>query len=292
MSKVLDDLLDLLKLETIEQGLYRGQSQDLGFRAVFGGQVIGQALSAAKETVPEDRKIHSFHSYFLRPGDASRPIVYDVEVIRDGKSFSARRVQAIQHGKTIFYMTASFQVEELGFEHQDKMPDVPGPEGLVSDLDIYREHADLIPESIRNKFISEKPVEMRFVTANNPFKPQVMEPKRYVWLRANGTMPDDPRVHKYLLAYASDFNFLPTAVQPHGKSFAQPDMQMATIDHAMWFHKDFRMDDWLLYAIDSPAAAGGRGLVRGQFFNREGVLVASTIQEGVIRQHQKPKQSS
>ncbi|MEC9319890.1 acyl-CoA thioesterase II [Idiomarina sp.] len=283
MSQVLDNLLDLLRLETIEQGLYRGNSQDLGFGAVFGGQVIGQALSAAKETLPPERLCHSFHSYFLRPGDAKKPIVYDVEVIRDGNSVSTRRVKAIQHGKAIFYMTASFQQHEEGFEHQDAMPDVPGPEGLVSDIDIYREHEELIPAPLRNKFISEKPIEMRFVTSYNPFKPEKDEPKRYVWLRANGAMPDDPRVHKYLLAYASDFNFLPTALQPHGKSFAQPKMQVATIDHAMWFHRDFRMDDWLLYAIDSPSAGGARGLVRGQLFNREGTLVASTIQEGMIR---------
>lgn len=283
MSKVLDDLLNLLTLETIEDGLYRGQSQDLGFGAVFGGQVIGQALSAAKETLPPERVSHSFHSYFLRPGDAKKPIVYDVENIRDGKSFSARRVQAIQYGKPIFYMTASFQQQEQGFEHQDVMPQVPGPEGLVSDLDIYREHEELIPAPLRNKFICEKPIEMRFVTPYNPFKPEKDEPKRYVWLKANGNMPADTRVHKYLLAYASDFNFLPTALQPHGVSFAQPNMQVATIDHAMWFHRDFRMDDWVLYAIDSPSANGQRGLVRGQIYTRDGVLVASTIQEGVMR---------
>lgn len=283
MSKVLDDLLNLLTLETIEDGLYRGQSQDLGFGAVFGGQVIGQALSAAKETLPPERVSHSFHSYFLRPGDAKKPIVYDVENIRDGKSFSARRVQAIQYGKPIFYMTASFQKQEQGFEHQDVMPQVPGPEGLVSDLDIYREHEELIPAPLRNKFICEKPIEMRFVTPYNPFKPEKDEPKRYVWLKANGNMPEDTRVHKYLLAYASDFNFLPTALQPHGVSFAQPNMQVATIDHAMWFHRDFRMDDWVLYAIDSPSASGQRGLVRGQIYTRDGVLVASTIQEGVMR---------
>ena len=283
MSKVLDDLLNLLTLETIEDGLYRGQSQDLGFGAVFGGQVIAQALSAAKETLPPERVSHSFHSYFLRPGDAKKPIVYDVENIRDGKSFSARRVQAIQYGKPIFYMTASFQQQEQGFEHQDVMPQVPGPEGLVSDLDIYREHEELIPAPLRNKFICEKPIEMRFVTPYNPFKPEKDEPKRYVWLKANGNMPADTRVHKYLLAYASDFNFLPTALQPHGVSFAQPNMQVATIDHAMWFHRDFRMDDWVLYAIDSPSASGQRGLVRGQIYTRDGVLVASTIQEGVMR---------
>lgn len=284
MSQVLDDLLNLLALETIEEGLYRGQSQDLGFAALFGGQVMGQALSAAKETLPEDRGVHSFHSYFLRPGDAHKPIVYDVENIRDGKSFSTRRVQAIQYGKPIFYMTASFQGDEPGLEHQDSMPDVPGPEGLISDLDVHREHAELIPEALRNKFTSDKPILMRFVTQYNPFNPQVEEPKRYVWIKANGAMPDDHRIHKYLLAYASDFNFLPTALQPHGLSFAHPKMQMATIDHAMWFHRDFRMDDWLLYAIDSPSASNARGLVRGQVFNRAGKLVASTIQEGLIRQ--------
>lgn len=285
MSQVLANLLSLLKLETIELGLYRGQSQDLGFKAVFGGQVMGQALSAAKETLSEDRKVHSFHSYFLRPGDASRPIVYEVDTIRDGKSFSTRRVSAIQYGKPIFYMTASFQNVEQGFEHQDLMPDVPGPDELVSDLAFYQQHAAQIPEQLRSKFICEKPIEMRPVYFQNPFVPQVSAPKRYVWFKANGQMPNDLRVHKYLLAYASDFNFLPTALQPHGKSFMAPNMQVATIDHAMWFHQDFRFDDWLLYAVDSPSASGGRGLVRGQFFNRNGQLVASTMQEGVIRQY-------
>ncbi|WP_194755422.1 acyl-CoA thioesterase II [Aliidiomarina indica] len=284
MSQVLNDLLELLHLESIEQGIYRGQSQDLGFRAVFGGQVMGQALSAAKDTIPEDRAVHSFHSYFLRPGDASKPIIYDVENVRDGKSFSTRRVKAIQFGKPIFYMTASYQTPESGAEHQDTMPEVPGPEGLPSDLDIYREHAELIPESIRNKFISDKPILMRFVTEYNPFRPKACEPKRYVWLKSNGALPDDQRVHQYLLAYASDFNFLPTSLQPHGKTFADPKIQMATIDHAMWFHRPFRMDDWLLYAIDSPSAQGARGLVRGQIFSRDGTLVASTIQEGLIRE--------
>lgn len=283
MSQVLDNLLNLLELETIEEGLYRGQSQDLGFAALFGGQVMGQALCAAKKTLPEDRQAHSLHSYFLRPGDANKPIVYDVESIRDGKSFSTRRVKAIQHGKPIFYMTASFQGNEDGFDHQAKMPDVPGPEGLISDLDVHRAHAELIPQSLRSTFTSDKPILMRFVTDYNPFKPVKSDPTRYVWLKANGNMPDDLRIHKYLLAYASDFNFLPTALQPHGVSFASPKLQMATIDHAMWFHRDFRMDDWLLYAIDSPSASNARGLVRGQIFNRSGQLVASTIQEGVIR---------
>ncbi|WP_199610314.1 acyl-CoA thioesterase II [Flocculibacter collagenilyticus] len=283
MSQVLENLLSLMQLETIEQGIYRGQSQDLGFKAVFGGQVMGQALSAAKDTVSEDRKVHSFHSYFLRPGDAQKPIVYDVENIRDGRSFSTRRVSAIQYGKPIFYLTASYQSEEEGFEHQAPMPSVPGPEKLQAELDFYIEHQDLIPEQIRSKFTCEKAIEMRPVGFNNPFKPEVTEPVRYVWVRANGEMPDDPRIHKYLLAYASDFNFLPTALQPHGESFLKPTMQVATIDHSMWFHRNFRLDDWLLYAVDSPSASGARGLVRGQFFNRKGELVASTVQEGIMR---------
>lgn len=284
MSQVLDDLLSLLDLETIEEGLYRGDSQDLGFKAVFGGQVMGQALSAAKETVVEERLVHSLHSYFLRPGDAAKPIVYDVENIRDGKSFSTRRVKAIQNGKPIFYMTVSFHNEEPGVTHQASMPNVPGPENLRSSLEFYRENANLIPEKIRDKVLCDKPIEMRPVNFQSPFKPEVTLANRYVWFKANGEMPNDPRIHKYLLAYASDFEFLPTALQPHGLSFMQPNMQVATIDHAMWFHREFRMDEWILYAVDSPSASGGRGLVRGQFFNQDGVLIASTMQEGLIRQ--------
>jgi acyl-CoA thioesterase-2 len=284
MSQVLDDLLSLLDLETIEEGLYRGDSQDLGFKAVFGGQVMGQALSAAKETIVEERLVHSLHSYFLRPGDAAKPIVYDVENIRDGKSFSTRRVKAIQNGKPIFYMTVSFHNEEPGVTHQASMPNVPGPENLRSSLEFYRENANLIPEKIRDKVLCDKPIEMRPVNFQSPFKPEVTLANRYVWFKANGEMPNDPRIHKYLLAYASDFEFLPTALQPHGLSFMQPNMQVATIDHAMWFHREFRMDEWILYAIDSPSASGGRGLVRGQFFNQDGVLIASTMQEGLIRQ--------
>jgi acyl-CoA thioesterase-2 len=284
MSQVLGDLLSLLDLETIEEGLYRGDSQDLGFKAVFGGQVMGQALSAAKETVVEERLVHSLHSYFLRPGDASKPIVYDVENIRDGKSFSTRRVKAIQNGKPIFYMTVSFHNEEPGVMHQASMPNVPGPENLRSSLEFYRENASLIPEKIRDKVLCDKPIEMRPVNFQSPFKPEVTLANRYVWFKANGEMPNDPRIHKYLLAYASDFEFLPTALQPHGLSFMQPNMQVATIDHAMWFHREFRMDEWILYAVDSPSASGGRGLVRGQFFNQDGVLIASTMQEGLIRQ--------
>ncbi|MCG7537856.1 acyl-CoA thioesterase II [Pseudoalteromonas sp. OOF1S-7] len=286
MSQALQGLLDLLQLEEIEQGIYRGQSQDLGFPQVFGGQVMGQALSAAKYTLPAGRYVHSLHSYFLRPGDASKPIVYDVENIRDGRSFSTRRVSAIQYGKPIFYMTASFQGDEPGLSHQSEMPDVPGPEALRSSLEFYQDKADLIPEPLRAKFTQPMPIEMRPVEFHNPFQPEVMESTRHVWFKANGAMPDDRRIHNYLLAYASDFEFLPTALQPHGVSFMQRNMQVATIDHAMWFHRPFRMDEWLLYSVDSPSASNGRGLVRGQFFNRQGELVASTIQEGVMRQRE------
>ncbi|EOU3146789.1 acyl-CoA thioesterase II [Yersinia enterocolitica] len=285
MSQALKKLLDLLCLEKIEEGIFRGQSEDLGLRQVFGGQVVGQAIYAAKQTVPTDRVVHSFHSYFLRPGDSSKPIIYDVETLRDGNSFSARRVSAIQNGKPIFYMTASFQSQEEGFEHQNTMPDVPPPEGLVSETDIARKFAHLIPEKVRDKFIGHQPIEMRPVKFHNPLQGSTAEPNRYVWFKANGEMPDDLRVHQYLLGYASDFNFLPTALQPHGIGFLEPGVQIATIDHSMWFHRPFRLDDWLLYAVESTSASGARGFVRGQIYNREGVLVASTVQEGVIRLH-------
>ncbi len=284
MSKVLNDLLSLLKLETIEQGLYRGQSQDLGFKAVFGGQVMGQALSAAQETVDPNRNVHSLHTYFLLPGDASRAIVYEVENIRDGKSFNTRRVKAIQGGKTIFYMTASFQEPEEGFDHQHTMPDVVGPENLSSYSDFIKKNQHLLPENIKDIFLAEKPIEIRPVEEYNWVAPVKSAPTYNMWIKANGVLPNDLRIHTYMLAYTSDFHFLPTALMPHGASHWQPNFQIATIDHAMWFHRPFRFDDWLLYSMESPSATSGRGLVRGQIFNREGELVASTMQEGVIRQ--------
>lgn len=283
MSKVLDQLLDLLSLETIEQGLYRGNSQDIALGHVFGGQVIGQALSAAKRTLDPGRTAHSFHSYFLRPGDATKPIVYDVENIRDGGSISTRRVKAIQNGKRIFFLTASFHQSNGGFEHQAEMPQVEAPENLVSELDIARKYAEHIPERIRHLVTCEKPIEIKPVEFFNPLNPEKAPPQRHVWMKANGPLPDDLRVHKYLLAYASDFAFLPVAGQPHQVSFMLPQFQMATIDHSMWFHREFRFDDWLLHSIESPSASNDRGFVRGQFFDRQGRLVASTAQEGVMR---------
>jgi acyl-CoA thioesterase-2 len=284
MSIVLKELLSLLKLETIEKKIYRGQSQDLGFKTLFGGQVMGQALSAAQETVSEDRLVHSLHSYFLRAGDPSKPIVYEVENIRNGASFSTRRIKAIQNGKAIFYMTVSFQCTEKGFNHQDEMPTVPTPDDLPSYNDFILKHQDILPKSIREKFLAEKPIEIRPVRQYNWFKPEVTDSNDQIWLKTNGVLPDDLRIHTCMLAYASDFHFLPTALLPHGASHFLPNFQIATVDHSMWFHRPFRFDDWLLYSMDSPSASNGRGLVRGQIFNRQGELVASTMQEGVIRQ--------
>ncbi|KOC89940.1 acyl-CoA thioesterase II [Winslowiella iniecta] len=283
MSQALQNLLDLLNLEKLEEGLFRGQSEDLGLRQVFGGQVVGQALYAAKQMVPADRLIHSFHSYFLRPGDSQKPIIYDVETLRDGNSFSARRVSAIQNGQPIFYMTASFQSPETGYEHQNSMPQVTGPENLPSETDIARQLAEFIPEKAREKFLAEKPLEIRPVKFHNPLQGHVDQPERQVWFRANGQMPEDIRVHQYLLGYASDFNFLPVALQPHGKGFLESGMQVATIDHSMWFHRPFDLNQWLLYNVVSTSASGARGFVRGEFYTQDGTLVATAVQEGVMR---------
>jgi acyl-CoA thioesterase-2 len=283
MTQVLDELVELLALERIEENLFRGQSQDLGWGAVFGGQVLGQALSAAEQTVPDERTVHSFHSYFLRQGDAKKPIVYDVDCIRDGKSFTTRRVVAIQSGRPIFTMAASFQKPEPGFEHQADKPEVPGPDGLRSEAELARAAADRIPEAFRERALAERPIEIRPVAPADPLRPVPGPRRRQHWYRASGRLPDRPSVHQYLLAYASDSNFLGTALQPHGVSWLSPGMQVASLDHAMWFHRPFRFDEWLLYDVDSPSASSARGLVRGQFFKEDGTLVASTIQEGLIR---------
>lgn len=284
MTQALDELSALLILETIEQGIYRGQSQDLGYRSLFGGQVMGQALSAAQETIDTGRFVNSLHAYFLRAGDASLPVVYQVEVLRDGASFSTRRVQAVQKGKAIFYMTASFQGSEEGFEHQETMPVVTPPEQLQSFTDYIQANQGHIPKGLREKFLAEKPIDIRPVQQYNWLKPTPTPSNTQLWIKANGRLPDDLAMHTYMLAYASDLHFLPTALLPHGVSHWQPNFQIATIDHAMWFHRPFRFDDWLLYCMDSPSASNGRGFVRGQIYNRQGQLIASTMQEGVIRQ--------
>ncbi|MFT3774171.1 MAG: acyl-CoA thioesterase II [Minicystis sp.] len=285
MSIMLTELVDLLALERIEENLFRGQSQDLGWGTIFGGQVLGQALSAAAQTVPADRLAHSLHAYFLRPGDASRPVVYEVDRIRDGSSFTTRRVVAVQRGQAIFNLDASFQLEESGFEHADSMPEVPAPEDLPTEQQRLAPFAAQLPHDLRKRALGERPFESRPVgEADDPLNPPAGPPRRMVWLRAVAKLPDDPSLHRYLLAYASDHMFLTTSLLPHAVTWRTPRMQVASLDHALWFHQPFRVDEWLLHVIDSPAAHGARGLVRGQVFTRDGRLVASTAQEGLIRQ--------
>jgi acyl-CoA thioesterase-2 len=284
MGTVLDQLVQLLALEKIEENVFRGQSQDLGWGTVFGGQVLGQALSAAVQTVPPERHAHSLHAYFLRPGDVSRPIVYDVDRIRDGSSFTTRRVVAIQNGKAIFNLAASFQIDEPGFAHQDVMPAVPPPESLRTEQEIVAASPRALPEAFRQRATAERPFEIRPVDPPpDPFAPAPSPPARAIWLRTVASLPDDPALHRYLLAYASDHSFIGTALAPHGVTWWTPAMQIASIDHVMWFHRAVRVDEWLLHVMDSPAAHGSRGLVRGRVFTRDGRLVASTAQEGLIR---------
>lgn len=289
MSQVLDELVALLGLEKIEENLFRGQSQDLGWGRVFGGQVLGQALSAAAQTVPGDRQPHSLHAYFLRPGDVTRPIVYDVDRIRDGTSFTTRRVVAIQNGHAILNLAASFQIEESGFEHQDSMPDAPSPESLPTEQERFAKHAARMPKILRERALAERPYELRIVTTeDDPFAPTPRPPARMVWMRTASQLPDAPALHRYLLAYASDYAFLTTSLLPHGVTWLTPSIQVASLDHIMWFHQPFRVDEWLLHVIDSPKAHGARGLVRGRVFTRDGRLVASTAQEGLIRKRDQP----
>jgi acyl-CoA thioesterase-2 len=261
-------LSSLFELETVEAGLYRGQSWDLGFRALFGGQVLGQALAAAYETV-----------------DAKKPVVYDVEIVRDGRSFSARRVKAIQDGRNIFYMTASFQVPQEGMHHQaPEMPDVPPPEEVQSDIDFYQENFSKIARPMREALSYHKPVDIRTINAANSYQPVKRDPTRYIWMKARDPLVGSLSVHQAAVAYASDYHFLSTSLQPHGVAVTDKSLRMATIDHAMWFHRPVNLNEWLLYAMDSPFSGGARGLVRGQIFTQQGELVASTSQEGLMRQ--------
>jgi len=286
MGKVLDELVTLLALEKVEENLFRGQSQDLGWGRVFGGQVLGQALSAAAQTTPPERAVHSMQAYFLRPGDVNKPIVYEVDRIRDGGSFTTRRVVAIQSGAAILNMAASFQKDETGFEHQDAMPDVPPPEAVPTEQERFAEAAaaNRVPTQFLDRFTNEQAFEMRpLEVIDDPFKPTPMPPRRTVWLKATGRLPDDPALHRYLLAYTSDHGFLATALFPHGVTFFAGNVQVASLDHVVWFHAPLRVDEWLLHVMDSPVAHGSRGLVRGRVFTRDGRLVASTAQEGLIR---------
>jgi acyl-CoA thioesterase-2 len=284
--QALAGLLEVLDLERLEVNLFRGVSPQNGWQRVYGGQVLGQALVAAGRTVDDPRAAHSLHGYFLLAGDPTHPIIYEVERIRDGSSFTTRRVKATQHGRAIFAMSASFHKEEEGFEHALPMPDVPPPEELPSAKELIGKLMDTLPESMRRYWQRENPIELRPVDVSRYLSREPHAPAQHIWLKANGRLPDDARLHQCVLAYASDFTLLDTALIAHGKLLFDPDIQLASLDHALWLHRPFRADEWLLYAQDSPSAAGARGFCRGNFFTRDGRLVASTAQEGLIRKRQ------
>jgi acyl-CoA thioesterase-2 len=282
MHAVLDDLIALLKLERIEENIFRGDSRDIGSAQVFGGQVLGQALSAAQHTV-EDRVAHSLHAYFLRRGDMKAPIIYEVDRARDGGSFSNRRVVAIQHGRPIFNLAASFQNPEPGLDHQAIMPNVPGPTGLKDLAEVASEHLEKLPEKMRRFMTVKRPFDFRPVESVNLVAPEPQDPVKHVWIRTVDELPDDLALHQNLLVYVSDYELLGTSTLPHGLPFGRGRVIMASLDHALWFHREVRIDRWLLYSMDSPNASGARGLARGQLFTEDGKLVASTMQEGLVR---------
>ena len=285
--KHVSELLALLDLERLEMNLFRGESKSVGSPRVFGGQVMAQALSAAMRTVPGDRFVHSFHGYFVLPGDLSIPIVFEVDRIRDGGSFTTRAVKAIQKGNAIFHLTASFQLAQEGYDHQAEMPQVLGYDELVSYDGMARQFGDQLPENIRRVLNIARPIEFRPVEFLNPFAKEKYEPRRNVWLKTKGEMPADRRQHDLVLAYASDYNLLTTALFPHGRAIDHRNLQIASLDHAMYFHRPFRADEWLLFSIDSPSASGARGFTRGQIFDAAGKLVASVAQEGLMRKTRK-----
>ncbi|MBK7907831.1 MAG: acyl-CoA thioesterase II [Gemmatimonadetes bacterium] len=284
---VVQDFLSLLDLEPIEHDIFRGQNRDLATGRVFGGQVFAQALVAAQRTVPEGREAHSVHGYFLREGDLKAPIVYFVDRPRDGRSFTSRRVTAIQHGEAIFHLSASFHISEPGLDHQTAMPDVPDPESLPSELELIRARADSLPEPFRAIVTQDRPIDIRNITPTDPFaRIERQDPAtaaRRIWFRVKEPIADATWIHQAVLAYASDYGFLPTALLPHGIAFRDPRLFIASLDHTVWFHRPFRADEWLLYVSDSPSAFGARGFVRGTVFRRDGTLVASMAQEGLVR---------
>jgi len=283
MSRALDQLFLILDIERLEENLFRGLSPQVGWQRVFGGQVIGQALVAAHRTV-NGRLAHSLHAYFLRAGDPSVPIIYNVDRIRDGGSFTTRRVVAIQHGQAIFSMAASFHKEETGLEHQIKMPEVPLPESLPSEAELKERLIDRLPEPLKAYWQRERPIEIRPVDLSRYLSPEKRTPWQQVWIKATGQLPNDQSLHQCVLAYASDFTLLDTALIAHGRSVFDPNLMLASLDHALWFHRKFRADDWLLYAQDSPISGAGRAFCRGMLFTRDGKLVASTAQEGLVRE--------
>ena len=281
-NNTIEELLQLMELEPLEVNLFRGKSRDIGTSRVFGGQVLAQSIIAASRTVDEG-SIHSLHAYFLRAGDAEAPIVYNVERNRDGRSFKSRRVVAIQHGRPIFTLAASFQLEQEGLTHQFDMPDVPMPEDLPSESDIPEDRLERVPPLLRRWFTRTGPFDFRPVQKTDVFNPQPQAPRSNIWFRLSEKIDVSDLMHRALMAYASDFHLVGTATLPHGISFIQDDLLMASLDHGMWFHRPARVDEWMLYSCDSPSSSGGRGLARGLIYDRGGRLVASTIQEGMIR---------
>ena len=286
MSKAMQELLSILDLETLEHNLFRGRSPQVGWQRVFGGQVIGQALVAAQRTVDSARHVHSLHGYFMRAGDPKVPIIYEVDRIRDGTSFTTRRVVAIQHGHAIFSLEASFQIEEAGLEHQIPRPlDVIAPEQLISDKDLKEQYLQNAPANIRRYWEQDRPIELKPLSLTHYFSKEKLPPEQNVWIRTTGPVPDDRAVQAAVLAYLSDMTLLDTSLYAHGRSIFDRDLQVASLDHAMWFHRPCRFDDWLLYTADSPSASGARGFTRGTLYSRDGTLIASTAQEGLIRVH-------
>jgi acyl-CoA thioesterase II len=287
MTHNVEELIRLLDLEPIERNIYRGRNRDIGTGRVFGGQVLAQALVAARRTVEEPREVHSLHGYFILAGDLDAPIVYFVDRLRDGGSFTTRRVTAIQHGEAIFNLSASFHVPQEGLEHQTEAPEAPDPESLTSELERIRREADRIPEELRSVLTQDRPIDVRVVDPPDLFEPRPAEPRRMTWFRVAGALPDPTLFHQATLAYASDYGLLSTVLQPHGLTTRDREIQVASLDHALWFHRPFRADDWLLYVADSPTASAARGFARGSIFTREGTLVASVAQEGLTRRRRR-----
>ncbi|TPN47812.1 acyl-CoA thioesterase II [Mesorhizobium sp. B1-1-9] len=283
MTAAMDELLGILDLERLEHNLYRGRSPQVEWQRVFGGQTIAQALVAAQRTVESDRFVHSLHGYFMPPGDIKVPIIYEVDRIRDGGSFTTRRVLAIQHGQAIFSLEASFQVDEKGLEHQFALPDdVPPPEGLQTQRQLL-EKAERVPDAVRRFWARERPLELRPVNLQHYESRDKLPPRQNVWIRLAGPVPDDRALQSVLLAYLSDMTLLDTSTFAHGRGLFDPDIQAASLDHSMWFHRPHALDGWLLYAQDSPSSSGSRGFSRGTLYARDGTLIASMAQEGLIR---------
>jgi acyl-CoA thioesterase II len=284
LTTAIAQLLKTLDLEKIEENLFRGISPQSGWQRVFGGQVIGQALVAAQRTVEGTRRIHSLHAYFMRPGDPAIPIIYEVDRIRDGGSFTTRRVVAVQHGDAIFSMSASFQIVEDGLEHFFAMPQVPPPEDLPSERELAEQFIDRAPQNVRRYWQRQRPVELRPVDLTHYVSARKLPPSQQIWFRATGPLPKDPAIQEAVIAYASDMTLIDTSLFAHGRAVFDPSLQVASLDHAMWFHRPFDFSDWHLYAQDSPSSSGARGFTRGSIYARDGTLIASVAQEGLIRQ--------